>query len=125
MSTKGMPHRLARAVGDFGEEHACAVLQARGWEVLDRNWRCASGEIDLVARDGDTVVFCEVKTRRSQRYGSPAEAITPAKAARLRRLAILWLRAYGGAAPHIRIDVIGVLVPRSGPCQVQHLEGVC
>jgi putative endonuclease len=143
VSSGGMPHRLARAVGDFGEDQACRELESRGWELLDRNWRCAAGEIDIVARDGDTVVFCEVKTRRSARFGSPVEAVTPAKAARLRRLAGLWLRARardrtgdsgpGGPAgarralrtADIRVDVIGIVVPRQGPCEIEHLRGVC
>lgn len=124
MSTGGMPHRVARAVGQHGEDLACEHLEQRGWELLDRNWRCASGEIDIVARQGDCVVFCEVKTRRSQRFGSPVEAVTPAKAARLRRLAGEWLRAHDLPVPHIRVDVIGVLVPRSGPVDLVHLEGV-
>lgn len=120
-----MPHRLARAVGDFGEDQACAELDSRGWELLDRNWRCGAGEIDIVARDGNTVVFCEVKTRRSARFGSPVEAVTPAKAARLRRLAGLWLREHAVGAGEIRIDVIGIVVPRQGPCEIEHLRGVC
>lgn len=121
-----MPHRLARAVGDFGEDQACAELESRGWELLERNWRCAAGEIDIVARDGDTVVFCEVKTRRSVRFGSPVEAVTPLKAARLRRLAGLWLRQHaGGGAGQIRVDVIGIVVSRQGECEIEHLRGVC
>lgn len=120
-----MPHRLARAVGDFCEDRAWAELESQGWQLLDRNWRCAAGEIDIVARDGDTVVFCEVKTRRSSRFGSPVEAVTAAKAARLRRLAGLWLRAHGGGVAEIRVDVMGIVVPRQGPCQVEHLRGVC
>lgn len=120
-----MPHRVARAVGDFGEDLACKELESRGWQLLDRNWRCPAGEIDIVARDGDTVVFCEVKTRRSSRFGSPVEAVTPAKAARLRRLSGLWLRAHGGGVAEIRVDVMGIMVPRQGPCEVEHLRGVC
>jgi len=76
-----MPHRVARAVGDYGEQVACAHLTDAGLEVLERNWRCDQGELDIVARDGDTLVFCEVKTRRSDRFGSPLEAVTRAKAA--------------------------------------------
>ncbi|MCE0486635.1 YraN family protein [Ornithinimicrobium sediminis] len=133
MSTAGMPHqaarmatasRAARAVGEQGEQLACEHLEARGWEVLDRNWRCPQGELDIVARDGGWVVFCEVKTRRSQRFGSPAEAVTPVKAARLRRLAGVWLRAHDVPAGQIRIDVVGVLLRPAAPPELVHLEGV-
>jgi putative endonuclease len=124
MSTGGMPHRVARAVGQQGEDLACAHIEGRGWELLDRNWRCTWGEIDIVARHGDVLVFCEVKTRRSQRFGSPVEAVTPAKAARLRRLAGRWLREHGASASLVRVDVIGVLLPAGGPADLVHLEGV-
>lgn len=124
MGQKGMPYRVARAVGDYGERVACAHLEERGYEVLDRNWRCEAGELDVVAARGDTLVFCEVKTRRSTRFGGPAEAVTRAKAARLRRLAVAWLRAHGHRSPRIRVDVLAVQLPRSGPPTVEHLEGV-
>ena len=91
-----------------GEELAARYLAEQGWVVLDRNWRCTHGEIDLVARDGDCLVFCEVKTRRGLGYGSPTEAIAYAKLHRLRQLAAEWIsaewsgrdggRAGGGAA---------------------------
>jgi putative endonuclease len=83
--------------------------------VLDRNWRCSGGEIDLVARRGPTLVFCEVKTRTSTRYGEPFEAVTSAKQTRIRRLAARWLRERGAAMavrPNaIRFDVASVLGP--------------
>jgi putative endonuclease len=124
MVQDGMPYKVARAVGDYGEQVACTHLERQGYEVLDRNWRCEYGELDVVARLGSTLVFCEVKTRRSRRFGSPVEAVTRAKAARLRRLAVAWLRAHDQRAGEIRIDVLGVLVGRSGPATVEHLEGV-
>ena len=74
-------------LGASGEDLACAHLVRRGMVVLDRNWRCPHGEIDVVARDGDVLVVCEVKTRRSLTHGDPVEAVTAAKVARLRRLA--------------------------------------
>ncbi len=124
MGTSGMPHRVARAVGDYGEQVACAHLTDAGLEVLERNWRCDQGELDIVARDGDTLVFCEVKTRRSDRFGSPVEAVTRAKAARLRRLALCWVREHDIPARSLRIDVIAVRVACSGPARVEHLRGV-
>lgn len=120
----GMPHRVASAIGEYGERLAGEYLAGLGYEVLDRNWRCAQGELDLVARDGECVVFCEVKTRRSEAFGSPVEAVTPAKAARLRRLAWHWLRAHEVHAREVRVDVIGVLRPQRGAAVLEHLKGV-
>src|ERR1700691_3807011 len=83
----GGGHVVAKdAVGRYGENVAALHLVEAGLEVLDRNWRCAAGEIDIVAREGDVVVICEVKTRSSTTFGAPQEAITPVKAARLRQL---------------------------------------
>lgn len=120
----GMSHQVASAIGEYGERLAREHLVALGYEVLDRNWRCDQGELDLVARDGSCLVFCEVKTRRSTAFGDPIEAVTPAKAARLRRLAGCWLRVHDVRAPEVRVDVIGVLRPRSGPAVLEHLQGV-
>jgi putative endonuclease len=113
-----------RALGEYGEQLAARYLEERGMAVIARNWRCKHGELDLVARDGDCLVFCEVKTRRSERFGAPIEAVTAQKAARLRRLAAAWLRDHDERGGRIRIDVIGILRPRRGPAQVRHLVGV-
>jgi putative endonuclease len=117
-------HAQRRALGDYGERLAVRHLQTRGLQVLERNWRCADGEIDIVARDGDTVVICEVKTRSSERFGSPLEAITPAKAFRLHRLGWRWVRA--NALPSgvtIRVDVVCILLSHRPP-SIEHLVGV-
>lgn len=124
MADGGMPYRVARSVGDYGEQVARRHLEERGYVIVDRNWRCDQGELDIVAVDRDTLVFCEVKTRRSSRYGSPVEAVVPAKAARLRRLALRWLREHDLHRPDIRIDVLGVRVRRSGAAEIEHLRGV-
>lgn len=113
-----------RSLGEYGERAAAEHLRRAGMVILDRNYRCAHGEIDIVARDGDTLVICEVKTRRTLAYGSPLEAVTPQKAARLRRLAAHWLSAYAMAPPSIRIDVVGVVVPRRGPAAIECVTGV-
>jgi putative endonuclease len=113
-----------RTLGDYGERMAERYLTERGLSVIDRNWRCARGELDLVARDGDCLVFCEVKTRRTERFGAPVEAVDRRKAARLRRLASAWLQAHGEHAGQIRIDVIGILRPLEGPARVRHIQGV-
>jgi putative endonuclease len=108
--------------GRFGEELAADHLQAQGLTLLDRNWRCDVGEVDIVARDGDTLVICEVKTRSSRRFGSPLEAITPEKAARLRRLAACWVRAHDVRPFAIRIDLVGIVLAGGEP-QIEHVRG--
>lgn len=124
MGGTGMSYRVAKALGDMGEQVACDHLTAQGFELLDRNWRCERGELDIVARRGDLLVFCEVKTRRSQRYGDPAEAVTAAKLGRLRRLAAHWMGQHQVHAPSLRIDVIAVSVRAGRPPALTHLEGV-
>lgn len=104
-------------LGRRGEATAAAYLEAAGHEIIDRNWRCADGEIDLVTRDGAEVVFVEVKTRRSTRAGHPLEAITPAKLARLRRLAGAWIATHPNRASRIRLDAVGI-VHRPGAAPV-------
>lgn len=99
-----------RRLGADGEDVAAHWYRERGYEVLARNWRCREGELDLVlARDG-TVVFCEVKTRTNDRYGSPFAAVGHAKQVKLRRLAARWLREEAPFRPdEIRFDVAGVV----------------
>lgn len=111
-------------LGRRGERIAADFLRRQGYELLARNWRCPSGEIDIVARDGETVVVCEVKTRSSEEYGSPAEAVTGDKADRLRRLAGEWLRGWDRPHGGLRIDVVGVRVLPAGGYAVEHLPGV-
>lgn len=101
--------RARQALGAAGEDLAAAWYEARGYRVLDRNWRCREGELDLVLRRGPTVVFCEVKTRTSLAFGSPLEAVTPRKCQRIRRLAAAWLEQSGGGAADLRFDVAAVL----------------
>ncbi|MFD5427898.1 YraN family protein [Streptomyces sp. NPDC127084] len=139
-----------RALGRYGEELAARRLVDTGMVVLARNWRCGrTGEIDIVARDGDKVVVCEVKTRRgahpggqggtggparadragpsgSEIFQHPMAAVTPAKADRLRRLAECWLHRCGEPPPPggVRIDLIGVTLPRRGAPRVEHVRGV-
>ena len=100
-----------QALGRHGERRVAAWYEARGYRVLARNWRCRAGELDLVLRGASTLVFCEVKTRSGPGFGSPAEAVTPVKQARLRRLALTWLAESGERAPELRFDVAGVVGP--------------
>jgi putative endonuclease len=113
-----------RWLGQYGERLAARYLGDRGMQVLERNWRCEHGEIDLVALDGDCLVVCEVKTRRSTAFGEPVEAVTWRKAARLRRLASAWLAAHDVRPAGVRIDVIGILRPANGPAALRHVRGV-
>ncbi|MDX3240970.1 YraN family protein [Streptomyces sp. ME18-1-4] len=118
---------LARgALGRYGEELAARRLTEAGMTVLERNWRCGrTGEIDIVARDGDVLVVCEVKTRRGGAFQHPMAAVTPEKAERLRGLAERWIQTHGGAPPGgVRIDLIGVVLPRRGAAVVEHARGV-
>lgn len=111
-------------LGRRGERLAERHLLARGYRLVERNWRCRQGEIDLVVRDGDALVFVEVKTRTSTAFGHPFEAITPAKLARLRRLAVEWCTAHPTERGHIRIDAVAVLAPRDAAPAVEHLVDV-
>lgn len=122
-----MNAQLARgALGRYGEELAARLLAEAGMTVLQRNWRCGrTGEIDIVARDGDALVVCEVKTRREGGFQHPMAALTPEKAQRLRGLAERWIQAHGGAPPGgVRVDLVGVVLPRRGAAVVQHARGV-
>ena len=101
--------RERRAFGASGEAIVAAWYVERGYEVLDRNWRCREGELDLVLRRGTTVVFCEVKSRRSTAFGAPLQAVTPPKQRRIRSLALQWLSSSRVGAPLLRFDVAGVL----------------
>lgn len=114
------------ALGRYGEELAARRLTETGMTVLARNWRCGrTGEIDIVARDGDALVLCEVKTRRAGTFQHPMAAVTPAKAERLRSLAERWLQEHGGAPPGgVRIDLIGIVLPERGAPVVEHARGV-
>lgn len=116
--------RASDALGKFGEQLAAQHLTACGMVVLDRNWRCAAGEIDIVARDGDALVICEVKTRRSLAFGHPLAAVTPIKLRRLRRLASEWITVRGIHARSVRVDMVGIITPRDGRPIIEHVRGV-
>jgi putative endonuclease len=119
-----------RRLGRRGEEAAAQWYSGAGYTVVDRNWRCSAGEIDLVALEpgGSVVVICEVKTRSSTSFGSPAEAVTVAKQRRLRRLAALWLAGQRTAGPPrptvraVRFDVAAVMADRTGELVVDVVE---
>lgn len=112
-----------RQVGANGEDAVAAWYRARGYDVLDRNWRVRDGELDLVVRAGDgTLVFCEVKTRRSDRFGLPVEAVTVTKQRRLRVLALHWLDQHSTRARGMRFDVASVRPDGRGNWLVDVIE---
>ncbi|MEJ1229609.1 MAG: YraN family protein [Galbitalea sp.] len=111
-------------LGRRGEGIAAEHLTASGYRILERNWRCARGEIDIVALKDGEVVFVEVKTRRSVAFGHPFEAITTQKLARLRRLAGAWCQAHPEVRASVRIDAIAIIAPSRGLVEIEHLERV-
>ncbi|MFJ8628038.1 YraN family protein [Kitasatospora sp. NPDC093550] len=147
-TSRGIPDRSTNhGLGRYGERVAARHLAEAGLRILDRNWRCAEGELDIVALDGDTVAVCEVKTRSERGFQQPTEAIDQAKAARLRRLAERWMSerwpghfarlagADDDAAPTdphwppappggVRIDLVAVVNRARGAAVVDHLRGV-
>jgi putative endonuclease len=112
-----------RALGQRGELLAAAWYERAGYTVLDRNWRRREGELDLVLGLGRAVVFCEVKTRTSNRFGAPVEAITRTKQRRIRVLAGLWLGEQGLRGRDLRFDVASVMVERGTDPVIEVLEG--
>ncbi|MFT4230857.1 MAG: YraN family protein [Microbacterium sp.] len=110
-------------LGRAGEDRAVAHLHKRGWCVLDRNWRCAGGELDVVALDGGELVVVEVKTRSGMGFGHPLEAVDARKRARLWRLAIAWAAAHPDAARgrDIRLDAIAVIGADPATARVEHV----
>jgi putative endonuclease len=97
-----------RMVGDAGEDAVAAWYEAAGYSIVARNWRVREGELDVIARRGDVLVFCEAKTRRGDAFGIPAEAVTSRKQARIRGLAAQWLAAHRVRADVLRFDVASV-----------------
>jgi putative endonuclease len=120
--TGGGRVRAKDAVGRYGEDVAVRHLTDAGLQVIARNWRCAEGEIDIVAVERGALVICEVKTRSSAACGLPVEAVTRKKADRLRRLAYLWLQQHPAGGVDIRFDVVSVMRQPAGAAVVEHLR---
>lgn len=111
-----------RSLGAAGEETVAAWYRARGYDIVDRNWRCREGELDLVVARSGVVVFCEVKTRRTLRFGAPFEAVTAAKQRRLRGLAARWLAEHPHPRCSVRFDVASVYARDGEDRRVEVLE---
>lgn len=126
MSTAQPPTRAE--IGALGEQLAVDYLLDSGMTIVDRNWRCRYGEIDVIADDrsaeADTVVFVEVKTRTGDGFGGVEQAVTAAKVRRLRRLAGIWLAAQQTGWPAIRLDVIGIRIGRRRGPELIHIKAV-
>lgn len=122
--SKAAPRLREKSLGRYGEDVAARYLQDCGLVLIDRNWRSSSGELDLIALDGGTLVVCEVKTRTSDAFGGPLAAVDARKLARLRRLSAEWLAEHPIGVDGMRIDVVGVSRQPRGPAKVQHIIGV-
>lgn len=120
--------RTRRQIGERGEDLAVVELERQGMVVLERNWQCAIGEIDIVAEELDqgrrTVVFCEVKCRTGLGFGDPLEAITYAKLRKLRHLAGEWLKGSDEKPDAIRIDAMGVVMLAGQAPRLTHVRGI-
>lgn len=112
------------AFGAWGEDLAAEYVESLGWTIIARNWACDVGEIDLVAREGQTVVFIEVKARSGTGFGDPLESITTAKARKLHELALAWLVDQDEGVHSVRIDAIGVMVRPGAEPDVTHVRGI-
>lgn len=97
-----------------------ASLDRRGYEIVERNWTCAAGEADIIARDGDSVVFVEVKTRSSCDYGMPAEAVDEAKRDRYERIAALFLQGFHVVDVPVRFDIVSIVAISPDRAMIRH-----
>ncbi len=110
-----------RATGVRGEDLACQLLERQGYRIVERNWRCRTGEVDVVAQDGATWVFAEVKTRRGRSVENPEEAVSRAKVGRLADLAATWLCEHGLTDADWRIDLVAIELDRAGDVRSAHI----
>jgi putative endonuclease len=101
--------------GKLGEELAAAYLEEAGYRILERNYRCPFGEIDIIAQEGDTLVFVEVKSRRSENFGLPQLAVGPEKQRRISKISLYYLQGHRLDAPNVRFDVVAILLRSNNP----------
>ena len=114
---------LNQNIGKYGEDRAAQFFERIGYQIIDRNWRGAAGEIDIIAQDRECIVFAEVKTRTRRGYGHPFEAITAKKVQTMRRLAAQWCQVQQMAITKVRLDAVSVLII-GGKVHIEHLKQV-
>ncbi len=123
LGVKGAAPLTRREVGAVGERLAAELLRGRGYEIIESNHRCRQGEIDLIARHGDCLVFVEVRTRTGTGFGTPEESITAAKKEKLITLAEIYVQSLDRPPPSWRIDVVAVeLAGNGGVRRLDHIE---
>jgi putative endonuclease len=122
--TEGQPDHRNQALGKYGEAIAARHLVGNGMVLLEQNFGTAAGEVDLLLRDGDVLVACEVKTRSSDACGLPHEAVDEAKVRRLRLVAEEWIAAHAADPRDLRVDLVAVTRPLKGPSHVEHVRGI-
>ena len=113
---------LRLILGDRGERIAARHLRGLGYRVIGRNYRCPMGEIDIIARDGDTVVFVEVKTRSGREFGEPEEAVGPRKRRKLRDVALCYIKSRRAPMPAVRFDVVSIVTTGWWRSEVRHIK---
>ncbi|MFC2058711.1 YraN family protein [Chloroflexota bacterium] len=112
-----------RKLGALGEGIACGYLEQKGYLILERNFRCREGEIDIIARKDDCIVFAEVRTRRSPGFGTPEESVTLSKRERLAALSEAYLQTCDALPPSWRIDVVAIELEKNGAVRrIEHIE---
>ena len=115
---------ILQTIGATGEHYVAQYLERDGLTILDRNWRIKEGEVDIIAQEGATIVFVEVKTRSSEKFGHPLEAIDAKKAHRLQRLALAWISLHGSWGSDYRIDCAAVLLGKGQNVEIDYRKGV-
>ena len=116
--------KLLQKIGADGENEVVHYLCRNGYQIIERNWRIKAGEIDIIAREENSIVFIEVKTRSSNSFGTPFDAITPDKAFRLQRLALAWMTINHRWGQEFRIDVAGVWPLPNGDFHIEIRKAV-
>jgi len=109
-----LPPTYRRRLGDRGEKLAQVFLRSKGYKIIETNFRCREGELDIVAQKDDCLVFVEVRTRRGSQFGTPEESLTQAKQERLEALAQTYLQSHENLPPQWRIDVIAIELDNKG-----------
>ncbi len=109
-------------LGQIGEEAAVAFLKRQGYHILERNFRNSLGEIDIIAKDDDTVCFIEVKTRKNEAFGSPFESVTANKQRKIIHVALSYLKAKGREESNARFDVVAVFLEGEGPERIEIIK---